>query len=407
MASSDKPYKAFVSSTFIDLKDHRAHVINSLRNAGFFVDPMENWTADSDEPKKFSQDRLDGCDLCILLVAFRRGYVPEGEALSITQMEYEAALKHGVDVLVFQLDDNAKWWSKYDDRKEDSTVQEWRGSLRKKHGVEFFADEPRSIDLTGALGRWLTKKRVDHPLSGKGVRIDWPDGTSPYRGLQWFTQEYAPLFFGRDREVDALLAKMSEPGGRTVLVIGDSGSGKSSVVGAGVWQAVTKQGRLSGPGQWRWQRIQPSDGDTPWDALARGLKEIFQLSARPRLTASGSTLRDVLFQQLSQRQELILFIDQFEELFTSGFQESDIQTFLEQLLGTAQDQTNRLRVIATIRSEFLGKLHAYPSTLNVLNSPYQYHLGPVSPRMLQDLIEKPAEVTGYKFESGLVERILQ
>jgi hypothetical protein len=43
-------YKAFVSSTFVDLKEHRAHVISSLRRAGFVVDPMEDWTADSDEP---------------------------------------------------------------------------------------------------------------------------------------------------------------------------------------------------------------------------------------------------------------------------------------------------------------------------------------------------------------------
>ena len=71
-------YKAFVSSTFEDLKDHREHVIRSLRRAGFFVDPMEEWPADSEEPKIFSQDRLHGCDLCLLLVAFRRGYVPEG-----------------------------------------------------------------------------------------------------------------------------------------------------------------------------------------------------------------------------------------------------------------------------------------------------------------------------------------
>jgi hypothetical protein len=71
-------YQAFVSSTFVDLKEHRAHVITSLRNAGFSVDPMENWTADSDEPKKFSQERLKGCDLCVLLVGFRRGYVPDG-----------------------------------------------------------------------------------------------------------------------------------------------------------------------------------------------------------------------------------------------------------------------------------------------------------------------------------------
>ena len=105
MASSNKTYKAFVSSTFIDLKEHRAHVINSLRNAGFFADPMENWTADSDEPKKFSQDRLDGCDLCVLLVAFRRGFVPEGETRSITQMEYDTAVKDGIDILPFVLDE--------------------------------------------------------------------------------------------------------------------------------------------------------------------------------------------------------------------------------------------------------------------------------------------------------------
>jgi len=275
MASGHRAHKAFVSSTFIDLKEHRAHVINSLRNAGFFVDPMENWTADSDEPKKFSQDRLDDCHVCILLVAFRRGYVPDGEALSITQMEYEAALKHGLDVLVFQLDDNAKWWAKYDEREKDPTLGAWRSNLGKKHGVKFFTDDPRSIDMTGVVGRWLSKKQTGQPESQKIERITWPDGKSPYPGLLWFDEEYAPLFFGRDREVDELIAKMSEPGGRAVLVIGASGSGKSSVVAAGIRQAVTNHGRLPGPAQWLWQRIQPSDGDTPCDALARGLKEIF------------------------------------------------------------------------------------------------------------------------------------
>ena len=42
---------------------------------------MEEWPADNDEPKQFSQDRLNGCDLCVLLVAFRRGYVPDGDAI--------------------------------------------------------------------------------------------------------------------------------------------------------------------------------------------------------------------------------------------------------------------------------------------------------------------------------------
>ncbi len=74
--------------------------------------------------------------------------------------------------------------------------------------------------------RWLSKKQTGQPEVKKSERIPWPDGKSPYRGLQWFTQEYAPLFFGRDREVDELVAKMSEPGGRALLVIGASGSGE-------------------------------------------------------------------------------------------------------------------------------------------------------------------------------------
>ncbi|MBS0152093.1 MAG: SUMF1/EgtB/PvdO family nonheme iron enzyme [Nitrospira sp.] len=406
MASSDRPLQAFVSSTFIDLKDHRAHVINSLRNAGLSVDPMENWTADSDEPKQFSQDRLNGCDLCVVLVAFRRGFVPDGETRSITQMEYDRAVKQGIDILPFVLAEDAAWPRKFDELDKDPEARIWREQLRKRHGVESFSLDPRSIDMTGALGRWLAKKRPGRPESEKPVRLDWPDGKSPYRGLEWFTPEYAPLFLGRNREVDELVGKMSESGGRVLLVIGASGSGKSSVVAAGVWKAVLKDGRLPGSSRWKWQRIQPSDGDTPWDAVARGLKGAFELVTRPKVTEAGM-LRDLLSRQLSQGEELILFVDQFEELFTSGFQEADIQRFLELLIGTARDTTNRLRVVATIRSEFLGKLEVYDSTLNLLNSPYRYHLGPVSPRMLQDMIEKPAEATGYTFESGLVERILQ
>ena len=53
-------YKAFVSSTYLDLKDHRAHVIRALEDAGFFVDPMEKWTSDANEPKVLSTERLEG-----------------------------------------------------------------------------------------------------------------------------------------------------------------------------------------------------------------------------------------------------------------------------------------------------------------------------------------------------------
>src|SRR4051812_27281939 len=99
--------KAFISSTFGDLKPHRTHVIKTLRRAGVTVDPMEDWTADADEPKKFSAERLDGCNFCVLLLARRRGYIPDGEMESITQLEYRAARKNGLEILVFLLADDS------------------------------------------------------------------------------------------------------------------------------------------------------------------------------------------------------------------------------------------------------------------------------------------------------------
>ena len=167
-------YKAFVSSTFEDLKDHRAHVIRSLRRAGFFVDPMEEWPGDSEEPKKFSQDRLSACDLCVLLIAFRRGSVPEGDTRSVTQMEYDAAVKQGVDIVPFMLTEDAPWPRKFDELDKDPEIRAWREQLKKSHGVESFGLEPRSIDLMGTLGRWLThhtsaqaERRTTNALTGR------------------------------------------------------------------------------------------------------------------------------------------------------------------------------------------------------------------------------------------------
>jgi hypothetical protein len=81
--------KVFVSSTYIDLKEHRQRVIAQLRRAGCHVDPMEDWTSDADEPTRYSLDRLYGCQACVLLGGFRRGFVPAGHEHSITQMEYQ------------------------------------------------------------------------------------------------------------------------------------------------------------------------------------------------------------------------------------------------------------------------------------------------------------------------------
>ncbi len=163
------PYKAFVSSTFEDLKRHRAHVIQELRKSGIFVDPMEDWTAEADEPRRFSTDRLAGCHFCVLLVALRRGYVPEGESVSITQMEYQSAVDEGMDVLVYLLDEEAPWPHRFVEVDKDPEVRKWRERLSARHGRVLFGLDPSTIDIAPAVTRWIDKQ------SRKATRVgeDW------------------------------------------------------------------------------------------------------------------------------------------------------------------------------------------------------------------------------------------
>jgi len=152
-------YKAFIASTFEDLKEHRARVIESLRSAGFVVDPAEDWRAAATAPREFSAARLEGCNLCILLVGFRRGTIPEGKTgRSITQIEYDEALRRGIDILPFLLEDSAKWPAAFDERKEDPEADAWRRNLRSRHGIEMFNSDPASIHVEPALARWVVEK---------------------------------------------------------------------------------------------------------------------------------------------------------------------------------------------------------------------------------------------------------
>jgi hypothetical protein len=211
-------YKAFVSSTFEDLKEHRAHVIHELRQAGVDVDPMEDWTAASGQPKEFCQQRVEGCDFCILLVGFRRGYRPEGEGESITQFEYSYALKKSLCVLTFLLDDDAPWYGQYDERKTDPGIVSWREELKNKHGTGFFGLDPQSINIAPAITRWLSEQqpvraatRNENPIIG----LRFP-GAHPFRN--------------REQEIARLREHLQNPDVVLTVVIGPAGVGKTALV---------------------------------------------------------------------------------------------------------------------------------------------------------------------------------
>lgn len=159
-------YKAFVSSTFADLLEHRSEAIRTIQATGIHVDPMENWQADRDAPDAFSAARLAHCDLCILLVAFRRGTVPAGQTRSIVQIEYEEARRRGIDVLPFLLRDDAAvgpdgWPASFDERTTDPAIVAWRAQIRQSHGVGEFGVLPKSLRIEAALARWVVQRVTD------------------------------------------------------------------------------------------------------------------------------------------------------------------------------------------------------------------------------------------------------
>ena len=231
------PYKAFVSSTYEDLKEHRKAAIDRLRRSGFSVDPMEEWTASADEPKMLSQDRLDGCDVCILLVAFRRGHVPNGEDLSITQLEIDAAGNAEIDVLVFMLDEDAPWVARFDERDSDPGVERWRSELLESHTVERFGLDAASLDIAPALNRWIaTRHGGDTDVRASGVH-------GPMLTFDEKHGEWRRLSVNERTADERIIDKGAEDGEEEVLVLGLPRTGKTTVVKSTIAHRASGEGR--------------------------------------------------------------------------------------------------------------------------------------------------------------------
>ncbi len=233
---------------------------------------------------------------------------------------------------------------------------------------------------------------------------------SPYLGLAAFTEQEANVFFGRDVFLDTLLSRVQQQ--PLVAVVGPSGSGKSSVVQAGLIPRLRHlQGKaISGPATTLdIALLRPRH--QPFLALAQAFRD-----TRPELVPSTQKLASQLQRMMSLTPILeplsgqptptclLLVIDQFEELFTLCQPEIQ-QTFIQMLLqGLATQQPGKLQITLTLRADFMGQMLAYRSLADALQ-PGLLLLGPMSTAELQQAIEQPAQQQGVAFEAGLVQRL--
>jgi eukaryotic-like serine/threonine-protein kinase len=260
-------------------------------------------------------------------------------------------------------------------------------SLEREPGVR-----PTAREWFEALDR-LIEGREGGPLE-----------EAPFRGLAAFDERHASFFFGREREIDAFLERLRvQP---VLPIVGPSGAGKSSFLHAGVIprlrarQATTvisfRPGRdpigalarsvvVAGLGSSEAERGLFRREEA--DALARDLREI-----PTRIAARLATIAAV------RQSSVLVAIDQLEELFTQGASEADARCFLELLFACTDDPRDPVRVIVTLRDDFLGRVPGLGAV---------YVLRGLRGDELRQAIAGPPRRCGYRFDDdGLIGEML-
>jgi WD40 repeat protein/serine/threonine protein kinase len=261
---------------------------------------------------------------------------------------------------------------------------------------------PSAIDLAKDFGKaiGMSQQSAETPI------LILPTGYSnPYKGLSAFTINDQDSFFGRKTLTDRLVNRIRET--RFLAVIGPSGSGKSSLVQAGLLGTL-RHGRITAFAKWQQVLIRP--GENPFVALAdalggvlrevpRGLADLLRSDA----TALNRLVRDALLGDAES--QLLLVVDQFEEIFTLVRDEQDRQHFMESLRLAVEAPDSRLRVVITLRADFYGHPLQYPDfAKQVIQGNETVPL--LNRAELEEAIVKPAELLGVRMEPSLVNEII-
>lgn len=300
-------------------------------------------------------------------------------------------------------------------------------------GEEFFGRIKEFIGRARATGailnmeseRWDGQTLIDYWvnfLCREGVALDereavlapfdpaqaptLDDSQRPYVGLDAFNEEVKDIFFGRQRIVEKMLKKLKD--GRWLAVLGESGSGKSSLVQAGLLPKL-RAGAVPGSDTWHYfPRAVP--GADPLINLAslaapEGPHTSDWTQEQARLIAHdpGHLLR--LINDSAAAPSFIL-IDQFEEIFTLTSDESVRRAFIESLLRVVEHEGARHTVVVTMRSD----VESYVTKIENLKARFDagsVRVTALNVAELREAIEKPAERVGLRFEEGIVDELIK
>jgi DNA-binding SARP family transcriptional activator/WD40 repeat protein len=218
----------------------------------------------------------------------------------------------------------------------------------------------------------------------------------PFRGLAPFDAAHAEYFFGRERLVADLVARLV--GSTLIAVVGPSGSGKSSLIRAGLLPSLAA-GVL--PGSERWRQVLMRPGEHPMAELARALARI---APRGGEAADVDPLGPAL-EAIRPGERVVLAIDQLEEIFTACRDETERAAFVEAIVGLAADPDQRALLVLGIRADFYGRFAEYPE-LSKQMSANNVLVGSMRRDELRRAIELPAKRAGLRVEPQLISALI-
>ncbi len=277
-----------------------------------------------------------------------------------------------------------------------------------KEPTERYPDIQSFLSDVGQVvaGKTLTATAVSDLLPD----IDWESLKNPYKGLHAFSEADSDNFFGRDMLIQELLGRLSQVDdlARFLTVVGPSGSGKSSVVKAGLIPALRRGGL---PGSENWFIVEMMPSSRPMEELEAALLRIAvnppeSLLAQLREDERGLLRASKRILPPDPNVELVLVIDQFEELFTLVADEAARAHFLDSLITAVLDEHSRVHIIITLRADFTDRPLQYADFGELVRKRTEFVL-PLGSDELEEAITRPAMQLGMGIEQGLVAQIVR